>query len=403
MLRTMTLLYGVACHALFLVVYGCMAAFVGNFGSGLIPAIDGPPRGSLATSIAIDALLIGAFALQHSVMARPAFKEWWTRFVPTPVERSTYVLVSNLLMILLMWQWRPLGGVVWDVTHPVGQGVLYGLFALGWLMVPAVSLLIDHFDLFGSRQVWLHFQNRDYVPHSFRMPGAYRHVRHPLYVGWLVAFWATPTMTVSHLVFAGLLTAYILVAIPLEERDLRKTFGEAYDRYKKTVGALVPRLWAAPRLDLSALSSVTWWSWTAMIALLALSVFGHQPQAAFGAIGLCAAFAAFDLWSARGDLGAMHVQIRLGYLLLLIAGLLPGMQWLHAVQIAGAAVRNLTGYCLLDRELRLLPWNRVDPLTLRGAWRVLTARPGAGGLFRFEGEGALSAGCELRRRSVRAA
>jgi protein-S-isoprenylcysteine O-methyltransferase Ste14 len=241
-MRRMTFfVYGVACHVLFLVVYGCMAAFVGNFGFGFLPTIDGLPEGSIAASLAIDVALIAAFGLQHSVMARPRFKVWWTRFVPEPIERSTYVLVSCLLMILLLWQWRPLGGVVWDVTHPAGAGILHGLFALGWLAVPLVSLLIDHFDLFGTRQVWLHLLNRDYEPRPFRTPVAYRFVRHPLYVGWLLAFWATPTMTISHLMFAGYFTAYILLAIPLEERDLVAHFGERYARYRQSVGALLPR------------------------------------------------------------------------------------------------------------------------------------------------------------------
>jgi protein-S-isoprenylcysteine O-methyltransferase Ste14 len=242
MQRTIFFLYGVACHVLFLVVYAGMAVFVGNVPTGLIPAIDSPPEGSMGAALAIDALLVVGFALPHSVMARPAFKAWWTRFVPNPIERSTYVLVSCLLMILLIWQWRPIGGVVWTVTNPVGAALLYGLFALGWLTVPAASLLIDHFDLFGSRQVWLHLKGEDYEPYPFRTPGPYRFVRHPLYIGWMIAFWATPTMTVSHLAFACMLTAYILVAIPFEERDLVRAFGNAYAQYRARVGALIPRL-----------------------------------------------------------------------------------------------------------------------------------------------------------------
>jgi protein-S-isoprenylcysteine O-methyltransferase Ste14 len=156
---------------------------VGNFGFGLIPTIDGPRDGSLAVAVAINSLLIAAFAVPHSVMARPGFKRWWTRFVPQPIERSTYVLVSCLLMMLLMWQWRPTGGIVWDVQHPAGRWALHGLFALGWLLVPAVSLLINHFDLFGSRQVWLHLRGRDYANLPFRTPLAYSIVRHPLYIG----------------------------------------------------------------------------------------------------------------------------------------------------------------------------------------------------------------------------
>jgi protein-S-isoprenylcysteine O-methyltransferase Ste14 len=243
MRRSVFFVYGVACHVLFLVVYAWMFAFVGNLSLGLIRTIDGPATGSLAGALAIDALLIAAFAVPHSVMARPAFKRWWTRFVPQPIERSTYVLVSCLLMGLLLWQWRPIGGVVWDVTHPAGRWPLYALFAAGWLMVPAVSLLINHFDLFGSRQVWLHLRGRAYSHLPFRTPGAYRFVRHPLYVGWMLAFWAAPTMTAAHLLFAALMTAYMLIAIPFEERDLIAHFGDQYLEYRRRVGALIPRLW----------------------------------------------------------------------------------------------------------------------------------------------------------------
>jgi methanethiol S-methyltransferase len=239
MRRVIFFVYGVACHAMFLGIYAWMALFVGNL--GLVPGIDGPATGSIAHSLAIDILLVAAFGLQHSIMARPGFKSLWTRFVPQPIERSTYVLVSNLLMALLIWQWRPVEGVVWNVTHPAGVAVLHGLFALGWVMVPAISLLIDHFDLFGTRQVWLHLRGVPYTPREFRTPLAYRWVRHPLYVGWLTAFWATPTMTWSHLAFSGLFTAYILIAIPLEERDLVRHLGTVYERYRRSVGALFPR------------------------------------------------------------------------------------------------------------------------------------------------------------------
>lgn len=241
MQRSLFFTYGVFCHVLFLGVYAWMAAFVGNLGFGLVPTIDGPVVDSLGVALAINGGLILLFGLQHSIMARPAFKRWWTQFVPQPIERSTYVLASCLLMILLMWQWRPMGGIVWEVTHPAGRWALYALFAVGWLMVPAVSLLIHHFDLFGTRQVWLHLRGQPYTHLSFRTPGAYRFVRHPLYVGWIIAFWATPTMTVAHLVFAVLLTLYILVAIPIEERDLSAHFGAKYEDYRRRVGALIPR------------------------------------------------------------------------------------------------------------------------------------------------------------------
>jgi protein-S-isoprenylcysteine O-methyltransferase Ste14 len=249
MQRKLFFLYGVAAHVMFLGVYAWMAAFVGNFGFGLIPTIDGPRNGSILTAIVIDFGLIALFGVQHSVMARPTFKKWWTQFVPQPIERSTYVVISNLLMMLLMWQWRPIGGIVWDVTHPVGRTSLHALFALGWLMVPAVSLMINHFDLFGTRQVWLHLSGREYANLPFRTPLMYRIVRHPLYVGWMIAFWATPTMTLTHLLFAAGLTAYIFVAIPFEERNLVEHFGEDYRAYRRRVGGLVPRVELSRKLD----------------------------------------------------------------------------------------------------------------------------------------------------------
>jgi protein-S-isoprenylcysteine O-methyltransferase Ste14 len=236
--------YGVACHALFLAVYALLAAFVGNFSFGVIPTIDGPRHTTVAPAIAIDALLIALFAVPHSVMARPRFKRWWTRFVPSPIERSTYVLTSCLLLLLLIFGWQPVGGSVWDVQQPWVRASLHGMFAIGWLMVPGVSLMISHFDLFGTRQVWLHLRGRPYADLPFRTPYAYRVVRHPLYVGWFIAFWATPTMTITHLLFALLMSGYILIAIPFEERDLIRHFGQHYVAYRNTVGSLIPRLGA---------------------------------------------------------------------------------------------------------------------------------------------------------------
>lgn len=235
-------IYGLAAHGLFLAVYAWMAAFVGNLGFDLLPTIDGPPRGPVGLSLLINAALIALFGVQHSVMARPTFKRWWTKLVPEPIERSTYVFLSCAAMMLLMWQWRPLGGVVWDVAYPPARWALFGLLAFGWLMVPAVSLLINHFDLFGTRQVWLHLRGQLYTHLPLRAPLIYRYLRHPLYVGWLFAFWATPTMTVAHLVFAVLMTAYILIAIPLEERNLIEQFGDDYAAYRRRVGGLFPRI-----------------------------------------------------------------------------------------------------------------------------------------------------------------
>jgi protein-S-isoprenylcysteine O-methyltransferase Ste14 len=173
-------------------------------------------------------------------MARPAFKRWWTGFVPKPVERSTYVLFSSLALLLLFSAWQPMGGTLWDVRHPLGRGVIYGLFAAGWLLVLVATFLINHFDLFGMRQVWLYATHRLYTPLEFKTPGLYRYVRHPLYVGWLLTFWATPTMTAAHLVFAVATTAYILIAIRFEERDLVAIHGAAYAAYRRQVPMLVP-------------------------------------------------------------------------------------------------------------------------------------------------------------------
>ena len=235
--------YGLASYALFLGVFLFAIGFVGNFG---VPrTIDGPPRVPFELALTIDLLLLTLFALQHSVMARPAFKAWWTRLIPAAAERSTYVLASSAALALLFWQWEPLGGVVWSVQSPLARGVLWGLCACGWLLVLAATFWINHFDLFGLRQVWLHLRGRPYTQLHFVTPGPYQLVRHPLYVGWLLAFWATPTMTATHLVFALGTTAYILVAIQLEERDLLAYHGRDYAEYRRRVPMLIP----LPRRD----------------------------------------------------------------------------------------------------------------------------------------------------------
>jgi protein-S-isoprenylcysteine O-methyltransferase Ste14 len=232
--------YGVVSYAIFFATFLYAVGFVGNFG---VPrTIDGPLEGSLAVAVLIDLGLLTVFALQHSVMARRPFKAWLARFVPEPAERSTYVLASSVALLLLFWQWRPLGGVVWEIDGPVGRTAAYAVFALGWATVLACTFLINHFDLFGLRQVWLHLRGRPYTQLHFQEPGPYSVVRHPLYVGWLLAFWATPTMTVAHLLFAVMTTAYILVAIQLEERDLVALHGESYAKYRRRVPMLIPRL-----------------------------------------------------------------------------------------------------------------------------------------------------------------
>lgn len=231
-------IYGVICYALFFVTFLYAIGFIGGFG---VPVtIDGEPGVSLGRALLIDTLLLGAFAVQHSVMARPAFKRWWTRIVPDAAERSTYVLFSSLLLIALFVYWEPIGSVIWDVQDPLAQGVLYGIFALGWLTVLVATFLISHFDLFGLRQVWLHLIGKQYTHLRFGTPWLYRHVRHPLYVGWFMAFWATPHMTAAHLLFALATTAYILIAIRFEERDLLQVHPE-YAEYRRRVPMLIPR------------------------------------------------------------------------------------------------------------------------------------------------------------------
>lgn len=247
MKRTVFFAYGVGCYLLFFVTYAYLACFVGNV---FVPqTIDRGPATSVALAMVIDVALLLAFGIQHSVMARPAFKNWWTRIVPHAIERSTYVLASCLVLIALMVLWRPIHVVIWNVDEPVGWWLCTLLFVSGWLLVPLISLAINHFDLFGVRQVWLHFTHRPYTSLSFRTPPPYNIVRHPLYVGWALAFWATPTMTLGHLLFAVLLSVYMFAASRVEERDLVAHFGETYEDYRRRVPAFLPwpRLCTAPQ------------------------------------------------------------------------------------------------------------------------------------------------------------
>ena len=233
------LAYGTLSYVIFFLTFLYAIGFVGN---AVVPkSMDSPATDPWLTALAIDLGLLLIFALQHSVMARQGFKRWLTSVIPVSVERSTYVLASSLALLLLFWQWRPLGGVVWDVQNEFGRAVLYGGFAFGWALVLFATTLINHFDLFGLRQTWRAFRGQPQAGLRFATPMLYRIVRHPLYVGWLFAFWSTPTMTVTHLLFAATASAYILVAIRLEERDLMKVHPE-YAEYRRRIPMLVPYL-----------------------------------------------------------------------------------------------------------------------------------------------------------------
>jgi len=239
MKRWLIFIYGVACYAIAFVTLLYAIGFVGNV---IVPkSIDSEPRVTLGVALLIDGVVLALFAIQHSVMARPAFKRWWTRIVPKAAERSTYILFSAVALIIMFALWEPLGGSVWDVQSAIGRDVLYGGFAFGWFLVFLSTFLINHFDLFGLRQIWLQLQRKPYKPLPFKTPMLYRIVRHPLYVGLLFAFWSTPTMTLTHLVFAIATTAYILIGIQLEENDLVAELPE-YAQYRKRVPMLVPFL-----------------------------------------------------------------------------------------------------------------------------------------------------------------
>jgi protein-S-isoprenylcysteine O-methyltransferase Ste14 len=237
--RTLAFLYGTAAYAVFFATFLYAVGFVGNF--AVPKSMDSPAEDPWHTALLIDLGLLAMFALQHSIMARPAFKRVLTRFVSPVIERSTYVLASSLALIVLFWQWRPLGGVVWNVENQVGAGLLFAGFALGWTLVLVTTFVINHFDLFGLRQVWRNLRGQPQQGLRFVTPVLYRIVRHPLYVGWLLAFWCTPTMTATHLLFAAMTTAYILIAIQFEERDLMREHPE-YAAYRKRVPMLIPRL-----------------------------------------------------------------------------------------------------------------------------------------------------------------
>ena len=234
----LAVVYGTSAYAIFVAALLYAVGFVGNL---VVPtSIDVGTVGPPLQSALIDTMLLGLFAIQHSVMARPGFKRWWTRFVPHSVERSTYVLFASLVLLALYAHWRPIPALVWSVTNPIAAGAIVAIFWLGWAMLLVSTFLISHFELFGLRQVFARLFSKELPDPQFRAPSLYRHVRHPIYLSFLLAFWATPTMTVGHLLFAMATTGYILIAIQLEERDLLRMFGNQYRQYRQHVAMLVP-------------------------------------------------------------------------------------------------------------------------------------------------------------------
>ena len=236
--RTLFLIYGSICYGFFLVSFLYAIGFVSN---SVVPkSMDIGATTSLPLAIAIDLVLLGVFAIQHSVMARSGFKKVWTEVIPEPLERSTYVLFASLALTLLFWQWQPIDLVLWDLSGTVWSNLLWGLCGTGWLLVFLSTFLVNHFDLFGLRQVYLHFRKKEYKSLQFRTPVFYKYVRHPIYLGFIIAFWATPVMTVAHFIFAFVTSAYISIGIFSEERDLVSIYGEQYQAYQKEVPMLIP-------------------------------------------------------------------------------------------------------------------------------------------------------------------
>lgn len=236
--RILAFLYGIISYLIFLGSFLYAICFIGGF---LAPkTIDSGESTAFLPALLINLLLLGLFAVQHSGMARREFKEWWTKIIPKPIERSTYVLLSSAVLILLMWQWRPMPTVIWSVENEIGQNLLWGLFALGWLIVLASTYMISHAHLFGLKQVRQYLNRKKLSGPRFQTPGFYRYVRHPLMAGFFIAFWATPHMTLGHLLFSIATTGYILIALRLEERDLIRHFGDRYRLYRQQVPMIFP-------------------------------------------------------------------------------------------------------------------------------------------------------------------
>jgi methanethiol S-methyltransferase len=238
MKRTFSLLYGIICYLIFFGTFLYTIGFVGNL--IVSKTIDGKLEGPLFSAILVDASLLLLFALQHSIMARPGFKKWWAKFVPVQIERSSFVILASLCLILIMREWKPVGGTIWSIENEGLKASLNILYLVGWLIILASTFLINHFDLFGLRQVWLYFLGKPYVSLPFGIPLFYKLVRHPLYLGFLVAFWSAPVMTVAHLLFAIVTTSFILTAIQFEERDLPDHVGDKYRSHKKKIPMILP-------------------------------------------------------------------------------------------------------------------------------------------------------------------
>jgi protein-S-isoprenylcysteine O-methyltransferase Ste14 len=236
--RIAVFVYGVICYLIFFVTFLYAIGFVGNL---VVPkAIDSGPAAPLVEAFVVNTVLLSLFAIQHSVMARQWFKKTWTKIIPKPIERSTYVLLASLVLLLLFWQWRPMREVIWDVQNATGRLLLQGLFWMGWGGVLVSTYLVDHFGLFGLKQVYNYLRQKPDQPPIFKTPALYRVVRHPLYLGFIVAFWSAPRMTLGHLFFAAVCTAYIVVAIQFEERDLIRFYGDTYRQYRTQVSMLFP-------------------------------------------------------------------------------------------------------------------------------------------------------------------
>jgi methanethiol S-methyltransferase len=239
MKRYLIIGYGAAAYVVFVVAFLYAIGFVGNI---VVPrSVDHAITASIGQAVVVNVVLLGVFAVQHSVMARPGFKRWWTRFVPPSIERSTYVVLASAALLLLYWQWRTMPAMIWDVRQPAGRMVLWAMFWLGWAIVFASTFMINHFDLFGLRQVYLAWRGKPYTEIGFHAHLLYRLVRHPLMLGFIIAFWAAPTMTAGHLLFSIATTGYILIAVQLEERDLVAALGDQYHDYRRSVSMLLPR------------------------------------------------------------------------------------------------------------------------------------------------------------------